>query len=59
MKCVIEWCQRHRVTGALYCSDHLTDAWRHRLPDEENARREPEWIRRMREGKLPPKELAA
>lgn len=52
MKCRIEWCQRERVRDALYCHEHLNDAWRNQLP-------EPEWIRRMKEGKLPAKELAA
>ena len=60
MKCRIEWCLRARVRDALYCSEHLTHAWRNTLPTVEKAApREPEWLVRMREGKLPAKELAA
>jgi hypothetical protein len=52
MKCRIEWCQRERVRDALYCREHLNDAWANRLPE-----REPAWIARMREKGLPAKEM--
>lgn len=58
-ECMIDWCRRSRVPGASYCSEHLTHAWRNRLPAEENDRREAEWVKRMKAGKLPAKELAA
>lgn len=41
-KCRIEWCNRERVRDALYCREHLTDAWRNRLP-------EPAWRKWTRE----------
>ena len=50
-ECRIEGCRRERVRDALYCREHLNDAWMNRLPD-----REPEWLRRMREQGLPSKD---
>lgn len=41
-------CRRERVRDALYCRDHLREAW---------GRREPEWMKRKREVGLPAKEL--
>lgn len=54
-KCVITQCLRARVRDAIYCAVHLNDAWANRPP----VAREPEWIQRMKAGKLPAKELAA
>lgn len=49
LTCYIEACRRSRKPGHRFCADH------------EGAvivRRQPEWIRRMLEGKLPAKELS-
>lgn len=36
--CRVEGCRRERAKDALYCREHLTDAWMNRLP---------EWRRRL------------
>ena len=54
-ECRVEWCRRERTPLSLYCREHLTDAWMNREP----VAQEPAWVQRMREGKLPAKELAA
>ena len=53
MKCRVDWCQRERVRDALYCREHLNDAWANRLPTFE-----PEWVRRAKANRLPPKVAA-
>jgi hypothetical protein len=42
--CRIAWCTRERVRDALYCRDHLRDAWLNRLPD---PNQQPAWVRRL------------
>lgn len=51
-ECAVIDCQRERVRDALFCREHLNDAWANRLPE-----REPAWIARMREKGLPAKEM--
>lgn len=47
--CRTEGCQRAAQRDALYCLDCLTVVW--------VTGREPEWITRMHEGRLPSKDM--